>query len=75
MEKLQTRIDLLKNATKKSGGVYLYSNMEGGDGDRLWFDGRSMIAMNGQILNIEDETDFNPDYYVYINLIKSSLII
>lgn len=52
--KLQKRIDLLKNVTKKSGGVYLYSNMEGGDGDRLWFDGRSMIAMNGQILNMED---------------------
>jgi len=52
--KLQKRIDLVKNATKKSGGVYLYSNMEGGDGDRLWFDGRSFIGINGQILNMED---------------------
>lgn len=52
--KLEKRIKLITEATRRSGGVYLYSNLEGGDGDRLFFDGRSIIAVNGQIVNIED---------------------
>lgn len=51
--KLKTRTELLKFATNNSGGVYVYSNLEGCDGDRLYFDGGSMIAMNGEILCIE----------------------
>jgi NAD+ synthase (glutamine-hydrolysing) len=52
--KLQKRIKLITEATRRSGGVYLYANLEGGDGDRLYFDGRSIIAVNGKIVNIED---------------------
>jgi NAD+ synthase (glutamine-hydrolysing) len=52
--KLEKRIKLITEATRRSGGIYLYSNLEGGDGDRLFFDGRSIIAVNGQIVNIED---------------------
>ena len=52
--KLEKRIKLITEATRRSGGAYLYSNLEGGDGDRLYFDGRSIIAVNGQIVNIED---------------------
>ena len=55
--KLQKRLDLIKNATKKSGGAYIYSNLEGCDGERLYFDGGSIIAMNGNIINIEDQFD------------------
>lgn len=40
---------LIKATTRKSGGVYIYSNLEGCDGERLYFDGGSMIAMNGEI--------------------------
>jgi len=38
------KIDLIKNATVKSGGVYLYSNLRGCDGTRVYFDGTSIIA-------------------------------
>lgn len=40
---------LIKATTRRSGGVYIYSNLEGCDGERLYFDGGSVIAMNGDI--------------------------
>ena len=48
--KLQSRIDLISSATKKCGGCYLYSNLVGGDGTRLYFDGSSLISVNGEIV-------------------------
>ncbi|KAK8054483.1 glutamine dependent NAD synthetase [Apiospora phragmitis] len=50
IQKLDTRIKLICEATRKSGGVYLYANQKGGDGDRLYFDGCSMIIVNGDIV-------------------------
>ncbi len=47
--KLETRIELIKSATKKTGGVYLYANQIGCDGNRLFFDGSSMICLNGSV--------------------------
>jgi NAD+ synthase (glutamine-hydrolysing) len=47
LRKLDTRINLITNASK-SGGVYMYSNQRGCDGDRLYYDGCSLIAINGQ---------------------------
>jgi NAD+ synthase (glutamine-hydrolysing) len=32
------------------GGVYLYSNQQGCDGDRLYYDGCSLILVNGQVV-------------------------
>lgn len=43
---------LIKATTRKSGGVYIYSNLEGCDGERLYFDGGSIIAMNGKIESV-----------------------
>jgi NAD+ synthase (glutamine-hydrolysing) len=40
---------LIKSCTSKNGGVYLYSNHQGCDGGRLYFDGSSMIWSNGQL--------------------------
>lgn len=34
----------------QGGGIYLYSNMRGCDGERVYYDGCSMIAVNGQIV-------------------------
>jgi hypothetical protein len=31
----------------QSGGIYLYSNQRGCDGDRIYYDGNSTIAQNG----------------------------
>jgi NAD+ synthase (glutamine-hydrolysing) len=50
LRKLNTRLDLIKNATSKAGGAYLYANQQGCDGGRLYYDGCSLIALNGNVL-------------------------
>ncbi|ORY31916.1 hypothetical protein BCR39DRAFT_524532 [Naematelia encephala] len=50
LRKLNRRVDLIKEATQKLGGIYLYANQQGCDGDRLYYDGACMIALNGAIL-------------------------
>lgn len=50
LRKLDTRIDLVRGATKKAGGVYLYANMKGCDGGRLYYDGCSMVWVNGSLV-------------------------
>ncbi|CAG8642028.1 12158_t:CDS:10 [Funneliformis caledonium] len=50
LRKLYRRVEMIKEATLKNGGVYLYSNQQGCDGDRLYYDGCALIAVNGQIV-------------------------
>ncbi len=50
LRKLDTRIALIRNASAKNGGAYLYANQQGCDGGRLYFDGCALIAQNGNIL-------------------------
>lgn len=50
LRKLSDRVSLLISATSKSGGVYLYSNAVGCDGGRVYYDGSSLIALNGKLL-------------------------
>jgi NAD+ synthase (glutamine-hydrolysing) len=50
LRKLQTRLSLITEATRKCGGVYLYSNLQGGDGDRLYYDGCAMVVVNGEVV-------------------------
>jgi NAD+ synthase (glutamine-hydrolysing) len=50
LRKLNSRIDLMKNATRRCGGVYLYSNHQGCDGNRLYFDGASLVTVNGNLV-------------------------
>ncbi|KAG1816244.1 hypothetical protein EV424DRAFT_1473040 [Suillus variegatus] len=40
----------LRKLYTRLGGVYLYANQKGCDGDRLYYDGCAMIAMNGHIV-------------------------
>ncbi|KAF1833674.1 glutamine-dependent NAD(+) synthetase with GAT domain-containing protein [Decorospora gaudefroyi] len=49
LRKLDTRVDLIREATAKCGGAYLYANQQGCDGDRLYYDGCAMILVNGSI--------------------------
>ena len=37
-------------ATEKNGGVYVYANIKGCDGGRLYFDGSCMIVKNGELV-------------------------
>lgn len=50
LRKVDKRISLIQNATSKSGGVYLYANQRGCDGDRLYFDGCACICVNGEFV-------------------------
>ncbi|ANZ75179.1 BA75_03072T0 [Komagataella pastoris] len=50
LRKLNTRMDLITEATTKCGGIYLYSNQKGCDGDRLYYDGCALIVVNGKVL-------------------------
>ena len=50
LRKLEQRIELMASATRKCGGIYLYANQRGCDGGRLYFDGCSMIVVNGRIV-------------------------
>lgn len=70
LRKLDTRLDLIREATKKNGGIYLvcafeaqicleknllltnmqYSNQQGCDGDRLYYDGCAMVLVNGEVV-------------------------
>lgn len=50
LRKLHTRVELIREATLKSGGIYLYSNQQGCDGDRLYYDGCAMIIINGEVV-------------------------
>ncbi|XP_012279665.1 probable glutamine-dependent NAD(+) synthetase isoform X2 [Orussus abietinus] len=51
LRKAYVTVDMVKAATFKSGGCYMFSNLRGCDGGRLYFNGGSSIALNGQILN------------------------
>jgi len=50
--RVQNRFDLLLETTGKEGGCYVYANLVGCDGDRLYFDGCSMISSNGAFLAV-----------------------
>ncbi|KAF1814310.1 putative glutamine dependent NAD+ synthetase [Eremomyces bilateralis CBS 781.70] len=50
LRKLNQRLQLIQEATRKSGGVYLYANQRGCDGDRLYYDGCAMIFINGDVV-------------------------
>lgn len=50
LRKLDSRLDLIRSATAKAGGVYVYANQRGCDGGRLYFDGCACALSNGQLL-------------------------
>jgi NAD+ synthase (glutamine-hydrolysing) len=41
---------LITQATLKCGGVYLYANQQGCDGERVYYDGSCMIIVNGKVV-------------------------
>lgn len=51
LRKAYVTVDLVKSATYKSGGAYLFSNLRGCDGQRIYFNGCSCVAVNGEIVN------------------------
>lgn len=52
LRKAYVVVDLVKSATAKCGGIYLFSNLRGCDGERVYFQGCSHIAVNGHMVSI-----------------------
>lgn len=50
LRKAYVTTDLIRNATYKAGGAYLFSNLRGCDGQRVYFNGCSAVALNGEII-------------------------
>lgn len=51
LRKLGRRLNLISNSTRSNGGLYIYANASGVDGEaRMLFDGSSMIIQNGEVL-------------------------
>jgi NAD+ synthase (glutamine-hydrolysing) len=58
-QKLQRRIELIREATLKCGGIYLYANQQGCDGERVYYDGSALIIVNGQVLAQSSQFSLN----------------
>jgi NAD+ synthase (glutamine-hydrolysing) len=50
LRKAYITTDLIRNATFKAGGAYLFNNLRGCDGQRVYFNGCSAVALNGDIV-------------------------
>jgi len=50
LRKAYVSVDLVKSATAKCGGMYLFSNLRGCDGERVYFNGCSSLCLNGEIV-------------------------
>lgn len=42
--------NLVKSASAKAGGAYLFANLRGCDGQRVFWNGCSAVALNGEII-------------------------
>lgn len=51
LRKASIMINLVRNASFKAGGAYLYSNLRGCDGQRIYFNGCSSISLNGDVIS------------------------
>ncbi|KAF9591411.1 hypothetical protein IFM89_004109 [Coptis chinensis] len=50
LRKLDIRLSAFRNATGTHGGVYMYSNQQGCDGGRLYYDGCCCVVINGDVV-------------------------
>ena len=50
LRKLDRRVNLIRGTSEKTKTTYMYSNLQGCDGDRLYYDGSAMIFSQGQML-------------------------
>ncbi|OAX81982.1 hypothetical protein ACJ72_03673 [Emergomyces africanus] len=55
LRKLKQRIELIRHCTR-GGGIYLYANQRGEDGNgRLYFDGSAGIFVNGRVVGMSSQ--------------------
>ena len=70
LRKLNKRMDLILNSSRKNGGIYMYANQQGCDGERLYYDGCSVVSCNGELLAQGSQFSLND---VVLNLRNSML--
>ncbi|CAG0881319.1 unnamed protein product [Darwinula stevensoni] len=51
LRKAHIHVEMIKSATARSGGCYVFSNLRGCDGQRVYFNSCSCIALNGSIVS------------------------
>ena len=51
LRKAYVSVELVRGASAKSGGCYMFSNLRGCDGQRVYFNGNSCISVNGDMVN------------------------
>lgn len=79
LRKAYVTVDLVKSATFKSGGAYLFSNLRGCDGQRIYFNGCSCVAVNGDIVSrglqfaMEDVVSIS-SFYLHNSIQSSNLV-
>lgn len=61
LRKMARRLELLRGATAKTGGVYAYANQRGCDGGRLYYDGGALVAVNGHLVAGATDPHFGID--------------
>ena len=60
VRKLDRRLELIRESSKKSGSVYLYSNQQGCDGAaRQYYDGCSLVVVNGDVIKQASQFSLN----------------
>lgn len=64
---------MITEATRKCGGVYLYSNLQGGDGDRLLYDGGSLIVVNGEVVAQGSQFSLNDGKFLHVTSVRPIL--
>lgn len=61
LRKLRSRLDLISNSTRRLGGIYVYANATGVDGEaRMMYDGSSMVLANGRVLAQGSQFSLSP---------------
>lgn len=55
LRKINQRLELAQTATAKVGGVYMYCNLIGCDGARMYYDGASTVCCNGEVLAASEQ--------------------
>jgi NAD+ synthase (glutamine-hydrolysing) len=54
LRKLNTRVGLITEATAKCGGIYLYSNLRGCDGERVYYDAAPLIVSSNRYRQVSE---------------------
>lgn len=50
LRKTYVTTELVRNASFKAGGLYMFSNLRGCDGSRLLWGGNTVVALNGDVI-------------------------